>query len=91
MCAVSQPKPCLHRLADAHVCKAFTRVQVVYIYSVDAARALNLEHELGTLEPGKVANFTILEENPLTVDAMRIRDIGVKGVVYRGALHVNSL
>ena len=41
MCAVSQPKPCLHRLADANVCKAFTRVQVVYIYSVDAARALD--------------------------------------------------
>ena len=51
------------------------------------ARSLNLETEIGSLEPGKVANFTVLEANPLDVDPMTIKDIAVKGVVYKGAWH----
>ncbi len=55
--------------------------------TIDAARSLNLETEIGSLEPGKVANFTVLEANPLDVDPMSIKDIAVKGVVYKGAWH----
>ncbi|KZX53523.1 metal-dependent hydrolase [Halioglobus sp. HI00S01] len=58
--------------------------------TIDAARALNLEAEIGSLETGKVANFTILAENPLNVDSMRLKDVEVKAVVHRGALHYNS-
>jgi hypothetical protein len=34
--------------------------------------------------PGKLANFTILADNPLTVDPMRIKDIRVWGTVHEG-------
>ena len=33
---------------------------------------------------GKAADFTILEDDPLNVDPMAIRDIGVWGTVLRG-------
>jgi len=52
--------------------------------TIDAARCLNLEKEIGSIKEGKVANFTILEKNPFKVDPMTIRDIQVTGVVYRG-------
>ncbi|MBO6556598.1 MAG: amidohydrolase [Pseudomonadales bacterium] len=52
--------------------------------TVDAARALNLETEVGSLEAGKIANFTILGENPLDIDPMGLKDIEIKGVVHRG-------
>lgn len=58
--------------------------------TVNAARTLNLEAKIGTLEPGKLANFTILRENPLDVPPLRLKDIGVNGVVYRGTYYSNA-
>ena len=52
--------------------------------TIDAARALNLENEIGTLKAPKSANFTILDQNPFTIDPMKIKDIKVNGLVYRG-------
>ena len=39
---------------------------------------------MGSIAPGKRANLTILDDNPLTVDAMRIKDIKVRGTVMEG-------
>ncbi len=45
--------------------------------TLDAARQLGLADRLGSLERGKEADFTILEENPLTVDPTKIAAIKV--------------
>ena len=52
--------------------------------TINAARCLNLENEIGSIKVGKTANFTILKENPFKVDPMKIKDIEVNGVVYKG-------
>jgi predicted amidohydrolase YtcJ len=52
--------------------------------TIEAAYSLKLENEIGTIVPGKRANFTILDASPLTVDAMDIRTIGVWGTVMEG-------
>ena len=49
-----------------------------------SAYQLHLDAEFGTIECGKAADFTVLEDNPLTVDPMAIRDIGVWGTVVGG-------
>ena len=51
----------------------------------NAANILGQLHSLGTLSVGKVGNLTILEENPLKVDPLRIKDIRVLGTVYYGS------
>ncbi|KPV95865.1 N-substituted formamide deformylase precursor [Pseudoalteromonas sp. P1-9] len=69
---------------------AFSQDQRLDIYTamkgitIDAARTLNLEDKIGSIKVGKVANFTILKENPFTVDPMKIKDIPVAAVVYKG-------
>lgn len=52
-----------------------------------AARTLSLEHEIGSIEVGKRANFTLLGANPLQVDPGTLKDIEIRGIVYRGAMH----
>jgi predicted amidohydrolase YtcJ len=52
--------------------------------TLDAAYSLGLEDQVGSIEAGKLANFTILAENPVTVDPMAIKDITVWGTVQEG-------
>jgi predicted amidohydrolase YtcJ len=52
--------------------------------TIEAAYSLKLEEEIGTISPGKRANFTILDANPLSVDPMEIRNVGVWGTVMEG-------
>ncbi|MCT8159309.1 amidohydrolase [Pseudoruegeria sp. SHC-113] len=60
--------------------------------TLDAAFSHRLDHALGSIETGKRANFTVVSENPLTVEPMAIKDIEVWGTVLEGRLlQVGSL
>ena len=52
--------------------------------TIEAAFSLKLEDEIGSIEPGKRANFTILDDSPLAVDPMKIRDVNVWGTMMEG-------
>lgn len=52
--------------------------------TLEAAYSLQLEKEIGSIVPGKLANFTILDESPLTCAARKIKDIGIWGTVHEG-------
>ena len=52
--------------------------------TLDAAYSLQLEKQVGSIVPGKLANFTILAASPLNVDPVRIKDIAVWGTVQEG-------
>lgn len=52
--------------------------------TIDAARTLNLESEIGSIAVGKRANFVILEEHPLKIDPIELKDIKIYSTIYRG-------
>ena len=55
--------------------------------TVDAAHQLRLDHELGTIQAGKLADLVALSEDPHDVDPMTIKDIDVRGTVVGGEIH----
>ncbi|MXY76028.1 MAG: amidohydrolase family protein [Acidimicrobiia bacterium] len=57
--------------------------------TTNAAYVLGLEDEIGSLRWGKRADFTILEEDPYTVDIDSLRDIPIWGTVFEGNKHQN--
>ena len=54
------------------------------IYTRGAAFAMHRENEIGSLEPGKLADFTVLDANPLEMDAERIDGIRVLATLIDG-------
>lgn len=58
--------------------------------TISAAKTLNLEHKIGSIEAGKTANFTILKQNPFKVEPITIKNIGILGTVYRGTFYINK-
>jgi hypothetical protein len=58
--------------------------QALRAVTIDAALTLRMENDLGSIAPGKLANFTILDEDPLSVELDRIKDIGIWGTVFEG-------
>jgi len=52
--------------------------------TIDAARTLNLENEIGSIKVGKRANFVLLVSDPLKVNPMVIKDIKVVNTIYQG-------
>lgn len=52
--------------------------------TIDAAQSWRMENEIGSIKKGKIANFTILKENPYKVGAEKLKDIEILGTVFEG-------
>ena len=52
--------------------------------TIDAAFSIRLENEVGSIVPGKLANFTVLEASPFDVEPASLKDIKVWGTVLEG-------
>lgn len=65
---------------------ALSRDAALRAITIEAAYSWRMEDSLGSIKPNKIANFTILEENPYEVDLDRLKDIEVYGTVFEGRL-----
>ena len=61
-----------------------TAEQALRMVTIDAAYVLGMDDRIGSIEPGKHADFTVLEANPLEVAPEAIREISVWGTVFEG-------
>jgi predicted amidohydrolase YtcJ len=55
-------------------------------YTVGAARALGVEAEAGTLEPGKRADLVAISDDPLAIDPDGLQDVRIEQTWLGGAL-----
>lgn len=56
----------------------------LHAITLGAAYTLHMDGEVGSIEVGKQADFAVLEEDPMVVDAMALKDIPVWGTVQGG-------
>ena len=80
-CAVNR------RTASGRVLGPAERLTVpdaLHAVTLGAAFTLKLDTEIGSIETGKRADFAILEDDPLAVEAAALRDVPVWGTVVGG-------
>jgi predicted amidohydrolase YtcJ len=54
--------------------------------TIDAAYQLGTEQESGSIEVGKIADFTVLEQDPFDVSPETLKDIPIWGTVFEGGI-----
>lgn len=55
--------------------------------TIEAAYSWRKEDLLGSIKSGKIANLTVLEQDPYQVDPKKLKDIPVWGTVFEGQLY----
>lgn len=86
-CAVNRVTPTGRVLGEVEKISPYEALKAV---TINAAYQMHLDDEIGSLEAGKKADFAVLEEDPLTVDPLAIKEIGVWGTVLVGCKHQAS-
>jgi predicted amidohydrolase YtcJ len=61
------------------------REAMLYAYTINAARAMNQEKILGSIEPGKLADLTLVDRDVLTVSPEEARETKVLWTMANGA------
>ena len=52
--------------------------------TVEAAQVIGMDHLVGSVAPGKMADFAVLDQDPFKAGAAGLRDINVEHVIFEG-------
>jgi hypothetical protein len=69
----------LHREVEHLVLAGLTELEAIRACTLDAAEAIGIDDDLGSIEPGKLADLVVLERNP----ADDITALGTTEIVYQ--------
>ncbi|WP_299909992.1 amidohydrolase [uncultured Paracoccus sp.] len=64
--------------------QAITVAEALNAITLGAAWTLRMDHQIGSIETGKFADFTLLDQDPTEVDPMALKDIAVTDTVLAG-------
>ena len=64
--------------------EAISVAEALRAYTHSAAAALGVEHQVGTLEPGKQADLVLLSADPLAIGPERLGEVRVRGTWRAG-------
>ena len=58
--------------------------------TINAAWQIKMENKIGSIKPGKYADFVIIDQNPMMVDPDKIKDIHVLQTIVNGNIIYNK-
>lgn len=61
--------------------------EALYAITLGAAQTLKMDSEIGSAQPGKRADFVLLDDDPSRVEVMALKDVQVLGTVLDGEVH----
>jgi predicted amidohydrolase YtcJ len=64
--------------------------EAVAAHTIDAARALHMDDRIGSVEPGKLADLTVVDGDLLATPPESIRDLPIWMTVIGGAIAYRS-
>ena len=64
--------------------ECLTQQQALQAITINAAHVMGMADITGSIRSGKRADFTVLDEDPLTCDPMNLRDINIYATVFEG-------
>jgi imidazolonepropionase-like amidohydrolase len=81
------PGHSLHRELELYVKAGFTPLEAIQAATIVPARVMKMDKELGTIEPGKLADLIIVDGNPLEAveNTRRVRWVVSGGRVFEAA------
>ncbi|MEX1034702.1 MAG: amidohydrolase [Sneathiella sp.] len=83
-CAVNRLTESGRRLGEY---ERITVAEALEAITLGAAATLQMDHEVGSIEVGKWADFAVLEDDPETIGAENLKDVRVWGTVLAGKTH----
>ena len=87
-CAVNRITPKGRVLGEK---ERLTVPQALHAITLGAAWTLKMDHEIGSIEVGKRADFCVLLDNPLTLGAEKLKDARVWGTVLGGQIFPSQM
>ena len=61
-----------------------TAEQALHAVTLGAAHSWRREDEIGSIEPGKFATFTVVDRDPVAIDPLELDSVEVLGTVFEG-------
>ncbi|MES2533200.1 MAG: amidohydrolase [Pseudomonadota bacterium] len=80
-CAVNRITSSGQQLGEA---ERISVKDALYAITMGAAFTLSIDHLVGSIDIGKFADFCVLEDDPLAVEPIALKDIGIAGTVIGG-------
>ena len=80
-CAVNRVNSVGNVLAPEEKVSLWTGMKAI---TIESARSIKMEDEIGSIKAGKKADFVLLAENPFKIDPIKIKDIKILSTILEG-------
>ena len=64
-----------------------TPLEAIRAVTSEAAYAIRMDDQIGTLRAGKLADFTVVDRDPTAIHASRLRDVQVLATIFEGRVY----